>query len=619
MYDIIRDSPFGETVRFLSHRRLMYFSDEVDDTVLEKEFALHTDEVTGEIVRLVGWYGPDDPDNPQNWKKAKRIWITVLIGFITSSIYLGAAIFTPGIQEIRDKFDVGVTVSELPLALYAYGYSVGPMFLSPLSENEKIGRNNIYIWTLLIFVILQIPTALTNSFAALCILRFICGIFASPALANGGASMGDIYQPLDMPYVLPAWSTSTVLGPTLGPLLGGAMVIAKNYRWTFWLLMWINSIGLVAAFFFLPETLASNILYKRALRLKSAEKKIRNSTLKSPPKDKPADQENAKSKLEQPSETESDALTEFVVVNVTRSNSVNRGVLDDTHVHIGRDKDLDPQTDETEYNKPENGANNSADFVDSSQYRLVTMEDLQSEKLTRKAIVYEILVRPLIIIILEPGVLALNIYIGLLYSIMYSWFEGFPIVFQSVYGFGTITTGATFMALAVACSIGVVIYIYFVVDKYIIVHFNAVAEGKEEFSPEKFIYVAIYYSIVIPFGLLFFGWSATAKVHWIVPMIASGIVFIPIHAQFQLIFIYLGASYPRYIASVFAGNGLIRGFMAGSFPLFSYQMFQNLGPQKFPVAWGSTILAGISAVMCLIPLVLFVKGKQLRGRSKYAN
>jgi len=33
----------------------------------------------GRDVHLVDWYGPDDPENPRNWSRFKRIWVTFCI------------------------------------------------------------------------------------------------------------------------------------------------------------------------------------------------------------------------------------------------------------------------------------------------------------------------------------------------------------------------------------------------------------------------------------------------------------------------------------------------------------------------------------------------------------
>jgi DHA1 family multidrug resistance protein-like MFS transporter len=100
------------------------------------------------------------------------------------------------------------------------------------SDHPAIGRVYIYIITLTIFVILQIPTALSKNIGSR-VLRFISGIFVSPALATGGASVGDVLTLSWIPVGLASWGVSVVCGPVLGPLIGGALAVEVSWRWTF--------------------------------------------------------------------------------------------------------------------------------------------------------------------------------------------------------------------------------------------------------------------------------------------------------------------------------------------------------------------------------------------------
>lgn len=64
-------------------------------------------------------------------------------------------------------------------------------------------------------------------------------------------------------------------------------------------------------------------------------------------------------------------------------------------------------------------------------------------------------------------------------------------------------------------------------------------------------------------------------------------------------------------ASTVAANIMLRSAVAAGFPLFSTQMFENLGVQ-----WAGTLLACLAAVMTPIPLVFRAYGPTLRGQSK---
>src|SRR2546430_275475 len=77
-----------------------------------------------------------------------------------------------------------------------YTDGIGPMILSPLSEVPAIGRNPIYMATLFLFVILQIPAVTTSNYSVLMAMRFLTGFVGSPALATGGASLADIWAPM---------------------------------------------------------------------------------------------------------------------------------------------------------------------------------------------------------------------------------------------------------------------------------------------------------------------------------------------------------------------------------------------------------------------------------------
>ena len=223
---------------------------------------------TREGVILVSWYTDDDPDNPQKWSSGKKLFVTMQICVYTFSVYIGSSLYVASELKVMDRFPVSETDATLGLALYVLAYGIGPMLWSPLSEIPAIGRNVVYMATYLVFVAMCIATSLAGSFASLLILRFLLGFFGSPCLATGGASLGDMYAPTKMPYVIALWAGSATLGPALGPVVSGFAVSAKNWRWSSWELVWLSGPILLLLFFFLPETSHDAILLRRARLLR---------------------------------------------------------------------------------------------------------------------------------------------------------------------------------------------------------------------------------------------------------------------------------------------------------------------------------------------------------------
>ena len=147
---------------------------------------------TSDGTILVDWYSTDDPANPQNWSQKKKAFTALLIDLYTFAVYCGSSIYVSSEPQIMERFGVGETKASLGLALYVIGYGIGPLIFSPMSEIPRFGRNIPYVFTFALYVILAVPTALTESFGGLLFLRFLQGFFGSPCLATGGASMQDM-------------------------------------------------------------------------------------------------------------------------------------------------------------------------------------------------------------------------------------------------------------------------------------------------------------------------------------------------------------------------------------------------------------------------------------------
>lgn len=455
----------------------------------------------GRDAHIVDWFGPDDPENPQNWGLVKKVWVTFEICLLTFSVYIGSAIYTAGIVDVSEVFGVSRVAATLGLTLFVLGYGVGPMLWSPMSEVPQIGRGPIYIGTLALFVVLQVPTALATNFGMLLAFRFITGFVGSPSLATGGASIVDIYTPAKRTYGMAVWGVGAVCGPVLGPLVGGFAVEARGWSWTIWELMWLSGFTLVLLTFLMPETSSANILYRRTRRLRK--------------------------------------LT-------------------------GNDQ-------------------------------LMCEPELEGQNMTRREIATMVLIRPFTLSFTEPMVFLLNLYIALIYGLLYIWFESFPIVFTQIYNLSLGLEGTAFAGILVGVLIVLPPFIFYQM-RYIEPKFNADGQLQPEWRlPPSFVG-----AFCIPLCLFWFGWSSRPDVHWIVPIVGTAWFSIGAFLLFNSVLNYLSDAYPKYAASVLAGNDFFRSSFGAGFPLFATTMYEKLG-----VGWASSTLGFIAIAFIPIPFLLF--------------
>ena len=76
-----------------------------------------------------------------NWSRPKKFFVTAEIVLLTFSVYIGSAIYTPGVEGVMEKFGVSQVAATLGLTTFVAGYGLGPLIWSPLSEIPQFGRN----------------------------------------------------------------------------------------------------------------------------------------------------------------------------------------------------------------------------------------------------------------------------------------------------------------------------------------------------------------------------------------------------------------------------------------------------------------------------------------------
>jgi len=73
---------------------------------------------------LVTFDGPDDQENPMNWKTGKKATVTMALGFLTMGATLSSSIFSAAFVQITQEFRISLEVATLGIALYVLAFAV---------------------------------------------------------------------------------------------------------------------------------------------------------------------------------------------------------------------------------------------------------------------------------------------------------------------------------------------------------------------------------------------------------------------------------------------------------------------------------------------------------------
>lgn len=171
-----------------------------------------------------------------------------------------------GPNGIAESLHVSVEAANLVTTLFLLGYVCGPLVWAPLSE--FYGRRWIFYITFLGYLIFNFLCAWAPNFAALLIGRWITGTFVSAPLSNVPGVLADIWPPMQRGNAMALFSAMCYIGPALGPVISGFFALDENWRWSFYVLIWLAAAA-IPFMLTIPETFAPIILLKKAKRVRA--------------------------------------------------------------------------------------------------------------------------------------------------------------------------------------------------------------------------------------------------------------------------------------------------------------------------------------------------------------
>ncbi|KAL9710228.1 hypothetical protein Ac2012v2_006524 [Leucoagaricus gongylophorus] len=200
----------------------------------------------------------------------------------------------------------------------------------------------------------------------------------------------------------------------------------------------------------------------------------------------------------------------------------------------------------------------------------------------------------------------LSLYNAFMYGVYYLMFTTFTPLFLNTYGFSIGTAGLAYLGLGVGFVLASVLGAYIGDSIYATLVDRNGGIGK----PEMRLPAMIFGSIFVPIGLFCYGWSAQARIHWIVPIIGTGIFGFGFMTTFLPLQLYLVDAF-TYAASALAATAVLRSLFGFGFPLFGSQMFETLG-----VGGGNSLLAGLAVVLGIpFPIWIYYCGERMRSNN----
>ena len=229
---------------------------------------------------------------------------------------------------------------------------------------------------------------------------------------------------------------------------------------------------------------------------------------------------------------------------------------------------------------------------------------LESDRSVRDHFILSI-VRPTKMLCLSPIIFGLSLLTAVAYGTLYLLFTTISEVFESRYGIVR-NVGLVYLGIGAGQFIG--LFAFGAASDMIVKRMAKNGEMK----PEYRLPPMVPGGLMIPIGLLIYGWTAERHVFWFVPMLGTVLIGFGMITVFTPVGAYLVDAFPAYAASATAANTVFRSVGGGLLPLCGQKMYDTLG-----LGWGNTLLAGTSLGMMGMVFLAMKYGERLRTHPRF--
>ncbi|HET8613798.1 MAG TPA: MFS transporter, partial [Sphingomonas sp.] len=181
-----------------------------------------------------------------------RRFITAAVMAATVMNSLDATIANVALPHMEGS--VSASADEITWVLTSY--IVAAAIMTPLTGwlAGQFGRKRLILWSIVGFTVASALCGLATGLTELVGFRFLQGMFGAALVPMSQAILLDINPPERHGPAMAIWGMGAILGPIIGPTLGGYLTDNLSWRWVFYINIPVGALAFAGLLLFLSET-----------------------------------------------------------------------------------------------------------------------------------------------------------------------------------------------------------------------------------------------------------------------------------------------------------------------------------------------------------------------------
>jgi DHA2 family multidrug resistance protein len=178
--------------------------------------------------------------------------ITVCVMFATIMQALDMTIANVALPYMQGT--LSATLDQINWVLTSYIIAAAIMTPPTGWLAARFGRKKVFLVTVAGFTVASVLCGMAASLEQMVIFRLLQGVFGAPLVPLSQAILLDIYPRERHGSAMAMWGVGVMLGPILGPTIGGWITEYYNWRWVFYINLPIGLLTAAGLAVFLPES-----------------------------------------------------------------------------------------------------------------------------------------------------------------------------------------------------------------------------------------------------------------------------------------------------------------------------------------------------------------------------